>query len=286
MHLSIRTMFLFAYLCATLHGQVVPLPMGEPGGTHNQRAVESERARTSDAKNSTRNVAVFPGDTVIPQVVDGGEWQTSMTFLNLENYPVSFNLYFFNDNGTDMYLPIKGQGVSRGFRITLKTAESMTIDTTGTAAQVGQGWAYFKTEKSGDTVGGLAVFKQSVPGRQPSEAVVPVVSQFDDHFVLLYDNTEWVTAMAIANPTSTSVLVPLNIRGEDGFILERHTMTLGPYEHRAFVIPAEYPITARRRGKMEFQTTGFGVGVLGLRFNGAGAFTSFHVLSNIDWLLK
>lgn len=59
----------------------------------------------------------------------------------------------------------------------------------------------------------------------------------------------------------------------------------GPFRP-AGTIPGTFPSTAGRREAIEFNVpNGFGVGALGLRFNPGGAFTSFHVLSNIDWLL-
>ena len=264
--------------------QITPMVGGSEGSSLNQHEVEQAKAKRAPSKDASRSVYVFTGDRVIPQLVDGAGWQTSMTFVNLENRSVRFNVYFFADNGTDLYIPIVGAGVVRGVIVALSGAESITIDTAGSGAALSQGWANFRTEVAGDSVGGLTVFKQSVPGRPDFEAVVPVVNQFDDHFVLLFDNTKWVTAIALANPSSKTVTVPFNIRDEAGNIAQARTITLAPYEHKAFVIPEVYPITAGRRGKMEFITSGFGVAALGLRFNGSGAFTSFHVLSNFAWL--
>ncbi len=263
--------------------QVVPMVGGGEGSTLNQMAFEQGRAQAALSKDPSRSVYVFTGDRIIPQLVDGAGWQTQMTFVNLENHPVRFNVYFFADNGTDLYIPIVGAGVVRGVAVALSSAESTTIDTAGSGSALSQGWASFQTEDLNDSVGGITVFKQSVAGRPDSEAVVPVVNKFDAHFVLLFDNTNWVTAIAIANPSSETVVIPFNIRDEAGNIAEAQTMTLAPYEHKAFVIPDVYPITRGRRGKMEFVTPGFGIAALGLRFTGSGAFTSFHVLSNFAW---
>ena len=128
----------------------------------------------------------------------------------------------------------------------------------------------------------MTIFRQSVPGRQDQEAVVPTVNQFDNHFALLFDNTAYVTAIALANPTLNAVVIPVNIRNEQGLIIDTRTFSLGPYSHAAFTLPDTWASTAGRRGVVEFLTSGFGVGALGLRFNGA-AFTSFHVLENFSW---
>ena len=106
--------------------------------------------------------------------------------------------------------------------------------------------------------------------------------QFENHFVLPYDNTQFVTGIALANPTTNAVVIPANIRNESGQIIDTRQLSLGPYGHTAFTLPDTWPSTSGQRGIIEFLTTGFGVGALGLRFNGA-AFTSLSVLENFAW---
>jgi len=114
---------------------------------------------------------------------------------------------------------------------------------------------------------------------------VPIVNQFASHFVLPFDNTAYVTAAAIANPTLLTVLIPVTIRNEQGQIIDRQTISLGPYGHTAFPLANQWLSTVGKRGAIEFQTSGFGVGALGLRFNGS-AFTSFNVLENLSWVVN
>jgi len=238
-------------------------------------------------KTSQKNVAVFTGDTVIPQFVDGDGWKTTITVTNLDSRTVRFAVLFFNDDGSDLTVRILGQGNVKGVDIVLGSAQSATFETAGDSRFLSQGWATIKKDNSSDVVGGFAIFRQRIAGRSDSEAVVPIVSQFDSHFVLLFDNTAgYVTGIAIANPTSSSVVVPITIRNESGQIIDRRTESLGPFQHRAFAVADRWPTTEGLRGSMEFVTSGFGVGVLGLRFNPAGSFTSFHVLSNINWLIQ
>jgi hypothetical protein len=110
------------------------------------------------------------------------------------------------------------------------------------------------------------------------------VSEFDKRFMLLYDNTRgFVTSMAVANPSLDTITVDATIRDEDANILGTGRITLGPFRHEAFAIPLRWAVTAGRRGIIEFRSTGWGASVLGLRFNPGWAFTSFHVLSNLDW---
>jgi hypothetical protein len=252
---------------------------GDETTTLNQEFLQKRETQTS--KNTQRGVVVFIGDRVIPQFVDGAGWKTSISVVNLENRTVNFQVLFFRDNGSDLVVPVVGQGPVRGMNITLNTAGSLTFETTGDSGALSQGWALI-SQATNDTVGGFAIFRQRVAGRPDFEAVVPIVNQFDNHFVLMFDNTAFTTATALSNPTLQSVVIPVNIRNELGQIIDRRTITLGPYGHTAFTLPDTWPSTSGRRGTVEFLTSGFGVGALGLRF-GAASFTSFHVLSNFSW---
>ena len=90
--------------------------------------------------------------------------------------------------------------------------------------------------------------------------------------------------MALANPTLNAVVIPANIRNELGQIIDNKTFSLGPYGHAAFVLPWTWASTVGRRGTVEFLTSGFGVGALGIRANGR-AYTSLSVLQNFNWVV-
>jgi len=258
----------------------------DTGSTLNQQFLRQRQAGDTNGVQPQSGtirpkVVVFPGDRVLAQFVDGAGWKTSLFFVNLENHPVSFQVLFFQDNGDDLFVPIAGLGSVRQVNVTLDTAGSTEFETTGFSDFLSQGWALL-SQTTTDTIGGMAVFRQRVSGRQDQEAVVPIVSQFDSHFVLLFDNTAFTTGIAIANPTLNFVDIPVNIRNQSGQIIDQRIVSLGPYSHTAFSLPDTWFSTAGRRGAIEFQTSGFGVAALGLRFNGF-AFTSFNVLENINW---
>ena len=231
-------------------------------------------------------VVVFAGDRVFPQVVNGGGWKTSFLLVNLENHPVTFQILFFTDDGNDMFVPVGDLGLVRQVSVSLDTAGSTEFETTGFSNDfpdtLEQGWALL-SQTTDDTIGGMAIFRQRVFGRPDQEATVPVVSQFDSHFVLMFDNTAgFTTGLAVANPTLDSVSIPVTIRDQSGNVIDNQFIRLGPYSHTAFNLPDFWSSTAGTRGAIEFQTSGFGVAALGLRA-GAAAFTSFNVLENINW---
>jgi len=247
-----------------------------------QRRLEAKNVSQPQDSLLKPQVVVFAGDRVFPHIVDGGSWKTSFFFVNLENHPVTFQVMFFDDNGNDMFVSIAGLGVVRQVNVNLDTAGSTEFETTGfNSDSLQQGWGLL-SQTSSDTIGGMAVFRQRVFGRPDQEAVVPIVSQFDSHFVLLFDNTAFITGIAIANPSLNSVVIPVTIRDQSGRIIDQRTIRLGSYGHTAFSLPDTWFSTDGIRGAIEFQTSGFGVAALGLRFNGS-AFTSFNVLENINW---
>jgi hypothetical protein len=236
----------------------------------------------SQLADTGNRVVVFIGDRVIPHFIDGASWQTSVTVINLENHPTSFDVLFFKDDGTDFVVPVEGHGPARGMHISLGTAGSLTFQTTGTSSALSSGWALL-SQSNNDSVGSFAIFRSSPAGGQPQEAVVPTVNQFESHFVLPFDNTkQFVTGVALANPTLNLVSIPVSIRDESGQIIDTRQLSLGAFSHTAFVLPSQWPSTAGKRGVIEFVTSGFGVGALGLRFNGS-AFTSLSVLQNFAW---
>jgi hypothetical protein len=283
LRLACSIWLLAAFNCAAQ--EMTPSTGGGDGSNWNQEFLRSRPVRskpvTPMSAAGDNGIAVFGGDRLIPQFVDGGYWQTSVTTVNLESHNTSFDILFFQDDGTDFMAPVVGMGPVRSVHIALSPLASATFQTEGTAMFVTTGWALL-SQPNNDAIGVFAVFRQTAPGRQPQEAVVPAVSQSENHFVMPFDNTGFITGIALANPTLNIVNFPVNIRDEKGQIIDTRNFSLGPSSHTSFSLPDTWGTTAGRRGTIEFITSGFGLGALGLRFNGA-AFTSLNVMQNSSW---
>lgn len=236
-------------------------------------------------KDTQRSSTVLRGDNVIAHVADGGTWSTSVTLTNLESRTVRANVLFFRDDGSDLPLPVVGQGTVRGLRITLGPAASLTFNTAGVAGAVSSGWMYILKERVDDGIGGFCVLRQRSSSRGDFETMFPLVSQFDTRGVLLYDNTSGLsTAAAFVNPSEFEAVVTFTVRSDDGSVLERKTFALGAYAHAFRTLSSMFPTMSGRSGSIEFAVnSGDGVGVIGLRFNPSGAFSSFSALSNVNW---
>jgi hypothetical protein len=244
----------------------------------------ARRISPASATNARPNTVVYTGDTVISQFVDGSAWQTSISVVNLETHSTNFDLLFFLDNGNDFNVPIVGlAGLNRSVHVTLNPMGTLTFKTKGTDPVLTSGWALLSQSNS-DSVGITGVFRLNLPGVQSQEAVVPAVNRFEQHFLLSFDDTAYSTGLALANPTLNSVTVSATIRDELGQTVDTQQLFLAPYNHTAFDLPSTWSSTKGMRGTIEFVTSGYGVGALGLRFDGI-AFTSVSVLENFNWVV-
>jgi hypothetical protein len=78
----------------------------------------------------------------------------------------------------------------------------------------------------------------------------------------------------------------VTIRNNEGAILKQAKMSLDKLRHQALSTATTWPETAGQKGSIEFRVTSdsLGISALGLRFHPGGSFTSFHTLSNVDWI--
>jgi hypothetical protein len=100
-------------------------------------------------------------------------------------------------------------------------------------------------------------------------------------FVIPFDTTGgYATGVALANLTTTGATIPVIIRDDNGNILQSNTIGLAAMGHTSFDLGSRFPITAQRRGTVQFQTPAGGqITVLGLRFPPGPAFSTIPALA-------
>lgn len=245
------------------------------------------------AERPRPGIVVNPAtDVIIPQVVDGDNWDTSFFLTSLDPANTIFwHLAFYGDNGFPINIPIQGAGPSSRLFASLPPNWSVAINTQGVAAGLLQGWAVLSTfDRSPDQpgarpitskIGGMAVFRQRIPGRPAFEAVVPFSPNNETRLVMPFDNrNDFSTGIAWLNPDlTTSAPLDITVYNFDGQILRVDNVTLAPGSKLVFSMPGRYPEGIGRYGSILVRTTSRGLSGLGLRFNPTGAFTSFHTLS-------
>jgi hypothetical protein len=234
---------------------------------------------------SRPNATPDPDTYMIPHIVDGGFWKTSFKFVNLETHSVTFYVYFVDDNGNDLSLPIVGNGSISSFTVTLPATGSTTIETAGTASSLTAGWAFVQQQTATDNIGKFAIFRQHVPGGQDQEATVPAVKQSTGDIAILFDNTTYATGIAIANPTIFTIEIGAHFYNRLGALIGTSNIRIPPKGHVAFSVASQFPFTSGMEGSIEFSNIGRAYSALGLRFNGA-AFTTFDVFAQPQWLTQ
>jgi len=173
------------------------------------------------------------GDEVIAQVANGRDlsgntWKTTITLVNLESEPVPYTLYFWDDEGRPLSLSIVGLGSPSVLQGTLPEGWSPNVETDESSPVLQQGWVELKANSK--NMGATAVFCQKVPGRPDFEAVVPLSSRSNTHFVLPFDNTGlYATSMALVNPSSSAIaVVRATFRDERGDLIDSDEFPLLP----------------------------------------------------------
>ncbi len=223
----------------------------------------------------------------IPQVVSAGNWDTSLTFVNLDIVPGNAEFNFFANDGTTLALPFTfpldssmGTVTASSFPLSLAAGATVVLDTTGPdSATPTIAWSQVLTTGN---INGFAIFTDISSGQA---AVAPLESRNASAYLLAYDNTgELETGVAIANLANTAANVNVVIRNDAGTQIGTGSISLQPLGHNSFMLPDPtygFPVTAGVRGTVEFDTTPGGqISVLGLRANGA-ALTSLPVMADV-----
>jgi hypothetical protein len=221
--------------------------------------------------------AVLPTNTISgAHFVVGDGWSTSLVLTNISTASETFTVRAFGDNGSAMDDPF-ARGTQAPVTGTLGPGASQTIDTQ-TAPTLRTGWAaVIPGTANTQRITGFAVFRYRHAGQNDYEAVVPLSSTFGHRTVMPFDNSNgFQTGVAVMNPNEfASITVQVRVRDENGTSAESYSINLPPLGHTAVVLSSGYPGTANRRGTLMLTSSDSSFGVLGLRFNPSGPFTSF-----------
>ena len=223
---------------------------------------------------------IFGGPSVVPHVVDGDGWKTIFTVVNLDSSAASFTLRFYADNGTPVVFPTT-LGTSSAITGTVPARGAMTIETSGTAVPLTQGWAYLDTPS---TVGGTAIFRRVIAGQPNFEASEALDTGLGSHFEMPFDHLNGAaTGFAIVNQTAgTSGVISLVFRDESGNQVLTDSFTLVGLGHNAFTLTQKYPKLIGLRGTFEISTSGVYINLLALHFLN-GSFTAITPLASWQW---
>lgn len=213
------------------------------------------------------------GDIILVHFADGLQWTTTFTVLNLDTTQASYTLYFYDDNGNSLNLPIGGMSVP-SYSGVLAVNGSAVIQTMGGGSGVRQGWARLNSSQK---LGAQAVYVNHT-NIANYEAAVPI-GQVSNAFRIAFDNTgAYFTGVAIANLDQLNpVTIIATFRDETGaqIVSAPLSAVIKPYGHVALLLNQSFPTTAGQIGTVDFTCPSFcSISGLGLRFDTNGPFTS------------
>jgi len=235
--------------------------------------VQGRRLLTLDNDGDFSSDTLEPvyNPVVLGQFAFGGGWYSAVYFTNANKYQVSFAVSFVADDGTPLDVPGTGSSTT----VTLPPLATAIIEAPN-AGSLTQGYVSTQLPPGVQSYG---VFRQQ--GNTVQEAVAPLSSALTTSVVLTYDETQYVTGIAIVNPGSQSDSVSVSAVDTNGKVVGTGQVLLPPYGKTETTLTNIRGLTglAGKRGAVTFSAETGTVAVLGLRFN-AGAFTSIPTIGN------
>lgn len=205
---------------------------------------------------------------LLPQLAFGGGWYSALYFTNATNAAVGFPVTFTADDGTPLTVPSVG-GSSTTVNVPALGTAIVEAPNTGLLVQ---GYAAFALPPG---VSGYGIFRQSATGKPDQEAVVPFSVAYGSSSELIWDETDFTTAVAIVNAGSVAAAISITLWDNGGKVVGTSTVTLLPHQKTEADMRLMSGLSGMvgLRGRATFAATSGNVAVLGLRFGGT-AFTS------------
>ena len=218
--------------------------------------------------------------TGLPQVADSADWKTSLYFHNMDTSRLNVVLYFMDDKGKPMNLPF-AIGNAESVHVGIEPNNTRILETLGTGSLKPGFAAVFTCDKACDDptskataskLAVFAVFRQHVPGRADSEAVVPAEMPEQDAHIVFDNRSNYATRIALL--TMMGGAITMKVMDESGTTIASDRLQLEEFEKTVLVLADKHPATPGKYGCIEF--TGSGLAAMGFCFNPNGSFTSTH----------
>jgi hypothetical protein len=210
---------------------------------------------------------------LIPQVVDGGGWQTTFALTNRTANPASVSLSFRIDTtagATQAWAPPFLE-VSSTRGLVLNGGSTMYLHTPGTAAILSQGWATVNADAG---IVAYAIFTIRNSGHEDLDGTA-IAAASTTRILVPFDNSSGlVTSVGVVNPTGTSQSISASVKTANGTVTLGSLPSIPPNGHVAFTLPQQFPALAMQSGLIEFYSTTGSFSLLALRFNPTGGFTA------------
>jgi len=203
---------------------------------------------------------------IIPDVVDGGGWQSTIVITNSSTNSAVANLSFYTDTAGGATQPWNPAFLetSSTAGIVMTSGSTLYLHTPGTAAALSQGWAQVDSDAG---ILAYVIFTNRVSGRQDQDATSLAVSATNRILVPYDDANGFVTAIAVVNPTAAAQTISVGFRTVDGLVALDALPPVPAMGHMTFILSQQFPVIAGHRGLAEFYSATGNISMLSLRFN-------------------
>jgi photosystem II stability/assembly factor-like uncharacterized protein len=188
--------------------------------------------------------------------------------VNTGSTTANFTLSFFEETtGNPLQVPLSlpQSGTTTTTATLTKTlAPGAMLVATTIAQDTAPGVSGFAQLTTTGNVSGLEVFRWNTFAQ---EASVPLDNRAPGSFVFAFDDTgNLTTGVAIANASATPANIQTKIYDDTGKLLQTTAINLVGHGHSSFLLPTNYPLTAGKRGLVEFFVPAGGqLSVIGIR---------------------
>lgn len=255
-----------------------------------------------------KDLSFFLLEEIFPHIAVGGPWSTSIILMNVDPEQTAYtSIKFYQPNGTPWTVTdSNGQSFSER-AVTLGPLQMQTIELPQTGGAIETGWALVDQPVEG-VIGGQAIFRDngSVGRPTPFEAVIPLshwgegqefelvgpTGELEDftYNYLPFDQTRgFNTCVAIANPASYQNPLRIGVFAVDeqsNALVENADGTpygivedLPVFGQTSFCLRDELPQLQGRRGYLFIGHKSVRIGIVGLRFDPQGSFTTLFPMS-------
>ena len=221
------------------------------------------------------------GSGILADLASGDGWQTLVQLVNVSSSTAQALVQFYDDEGSVAALPLTSadlglSGSASYVRASLPAFGTASVQSAGAPGSMLQQGSAVLTSDPGVT--GSLIFQFTVTGQ---EVLVPLESGSASSYVAAFDQTNSLTmGISLSNAGLKSTSVSVTLRDQNGQLLTTGNITLPGQGHQSFVLTDLFPIAAAQYGTIEFDPSlGAQIGVVGIRFTPAGAFTSVPILT-------
>jgi hypothetical protein len=273
--------FVLSGLFPATAGQRGTIEFATPAG--GQISVLGVRTTPPGTLTSIPALANGTGGGTFAHVAIANGWKTTFVLVNTGVSAAQAHLKLFDDGGNPLVLPLSspqagGMASTTASSVdsTLGAGATLVVESSGLDPNTLEtGSAQLTTDGN---VSGFAIYRYEPTGQ---EAAVPLEDRTASSYIMAFDNTAGTaTGVAVSSSALQAVSVPVTIRDDSGAQIGSGAIPLAANGHTAFVVGNLFPVTAGKRGTVEFMAPAGGkISVLGFRTPAAHTFTTLPALT-------